>query len=72
MTHNEINFSPFCHNVLDYIPAVDLCTPSGQPVKITRDGMQFVIRVDGVEVYRGDDNLSASYALNMRQVGYKS
>ena len=69
MHHVQINFSPFSTNVLDWVDKDGLTTPSGEPVKVTRSGINFVIRINGAVVYEGMDNTGASYQLNMRQVG---
>jgi hypothetical protein len=67
-----INFSPFAYNVLNAVGRTDLITPDGKSVSVERSGMDFVICIEGVEVARTPDNLSASYVLNMREVGVKA
>jgi len=64
-----INFSPFASNVLDFVGAPDLRTPNGLFVAITHDTRGFTITIDGKPVAEGEGNVSASYALNTRNVG---
>lgn len=66
---SEINFSPFANNVLDWIDRPNLVTFDGRPVKLTRNGMKFIVVIGEEKVYEGTSNLSASYALNMNRVG---
>lgn len=67
--HREINFSPFANNVLDYVGKDNLSTPGGQKVEIDRAGMGFRVKIGGKVVADKQDNLGASFALNMAQVG---
>lgn len=67
--HRPINFAPYATNVLDCVGREDLFTPDGRKVTIARYGMGFQIHVLGDAPYYTDNNLSASYYLNMREVG---
>ena len=71
MRHQEINFSPYSNNVLDYTNNDKLETPDGNPVNITQSGLDFII-VIGHELYHTNCNLEASYILNTHQVGIKT
>jgi len=66
---HPISFSVFRNNVLDYIGRTDLVTITGKSALIERSGMDFVVSIDRIEVYRGPVNISAAYALNMHEVG---
>lgn len=68
---NEINFSPFASNVLDYVGREDLCTVGGAKVTIKRPGMSFEISIEGESKYVTDSNLDASSYLNRKQVGIR-
>ena len=68
MTHQEINFSPYANNVLDFIDRKNLVTPQGDIVRITRDGMKFKIMIGNMPFYTYY-NIQASYILNSAQVG---
>jgi len=69
MTHYPINFSPFATNVLDVIERNDLFTPNGTHVTIRRASYGFVIDI-GQKHYETNDNLQASYILNIHETGY--
>lgn len=64
-----IIFSPYNHNVLDYVGRKDLVTNSGNPVRISRDGNDFIVRVEGHSPYINPDNIHTSFYLNMMEVG---
>ena len=68
---HRVNFSPFATNVIDMIGADNLKTAGGLPVTISRGNYGFTITI-GDQVYRTDDNLYASYILNMNDVGIDS
>ena len=68
MAHQEINFSQFKSNVLDFVDRKDLVTPDGDKVLITRQYMDFKI-VIGNKVHITPYNSQASYILNSAQVG---
>lgn len=68
MAHQEINFSPYANNVMDFIDHGNLVTPKGDKVRITRRGTQFII-VIGEKVHSTSYNAQASYILNSAQVG---
>ena len=59
----SIHFSPYAHNVLDYID-VPLVSADGRNVIVRRYGMAFQIYVDGALYRETDVNISASYVLN--------
>jgi len=69
MAWYRINVSPYATNVLDLVGAEDLSTRDGKPVRVAREGSDFVVYVDGQERSRTDINTSASYVLNMLDVG---
>lgn len=63
-----INFSPFAHNMLDYIGRADLVTAKGIPVNLRRSGNKFACNI-GAEHVETDDNVAMSYFLNIHEVG---
>lgn len=65
-----INISPFATNVLDLINT-PLRSENGSDVIVRRSCNDFIIVVNGEEYRRTNDNLTASYALNMLRVSYK-
>lgn len=70
MTHHQIIFHPFRENILDYIGAKNLTTIEKEPVYIRRAAhTNFIIEINGKEVFRHDDNLTVSKILNDFQVG---
>lgn len=71
MSHHEICFGPFSANILDYVGHESLATPTGIPVEIAQVGTTFYITI-GNKVQAMPNNLSASYLLNINQVGVYS
>ena len=70
-TFQELNFSPYACNVLDYVGRDGLVTANNQPVKIQHLTAGFVITID-YNQFTPMSNLDASYLLNSWQVGVKS
>ena len=59
---------PWRCNPLDYIDA-RLMTPNGDPVQLTREGMNFVVRLGGREISRTIDNAATCTVLNSIEAG---
>ncbi len=58
-----INFSPYAHNVLDFID-VKLVSQDGREGTVKRHGMDFAIYIQGELTVRTPSNTQASYVLN--------
>jgi len=67
--NGQINVSPFATNVLDLV-GKDLMTMDGYPVTVSRDGMDFVVKINGSKHYQAADNLNVSYCLNTLGIKY--
>ncbi len=59
---------PWRSNPLDYIDA-RLTTPEGDAVQLTREGLHFVVRLNGREIIRTIDNAATCAALDSIEAG---
>ena len=68
-TFQQINFNPYNNNVLDYVDNENLYTIDNKKVKINHF-IKFTIEIEGKENYITDNNIQASYYLNINEVGF--
>ena len=67
-----IEFTPFTHNVLDYLDRRGLVTAAGEPVSISRNrNGAFVVQIGNRPAYQTIFNQDASRYLNQNSVGVR-
>jgi len=65
-----INWSPYATNPLDYVGSDNLVDFYNEPVRITRDGMDFIVTIGDKRTVTGS-NLNTCYFLNVHVVSWK-
>jgi len=70
-TFQQITFSPFSNNVLEYVDNKKFYLYTIDNKKVTiKHFIKFTISIEGKEDFITDNNIQASYYLNINQVGF--